>query len=121
MSSFGSASFKVKVDDKAFPAVTLGEDGIPRYSATVFVDSRSDAVYLLNKVAIVTPKRAVGSKAVSLHIDAGSTGTLSVPSDAGELLAYTAALISCTPRGNAVYANAYWIDCEWIISSDITP
>lgn len=121
MSSFGSSSFKVVIDDKFFPGVFMDSDGINRYAATAFFASRAQLVTMLDYVAVVTPKRALGTKNIVLHIDVGTTHTLTVPGHSGQAYVYTAALVKCEPKGYAPWGTFYMADLEFAISSDVTP
>lgn len=110
------------MDQNDFPGVTRDQEGITRYAATILVTGRTNANALMDKIAMVTARRALGSRSVKMHIEVGNTGTLSVPAHAGSLKSYTAAIVKCDPVADGRYtAGYYWMDCEWIIESDITP
>lgn len=121
MSSFGTTQFRVHLDDKYFPSPFMDSDGSNHYQATVLVESRAAIKALMDAVAIVTPKRALGTKTTVFHFEVGDDDTLTVPGHAGQLYSYAAVLIKCEPKGYGVWGAFYTADCEWLLAGDITP
>jgi hypothetical protein len=123
LSSFSGVNFRVLGDQNGFyPLIVRDQDGAPRYKATIRLSSPSDYAALADAVSMVTVKRALGTFAYSVEIEAGpAPASLVVPINAKNLGTFTALLTAFSPRAFGRNVNDIRADAEWLILSDITP
>lgn len=122
MSSFGSAAFKVYPDNGRWPLPSHDSDGTAHYRADVALESAAAYAALADALCLVTVKRALGSFAVAVQVDAGpGSDTLTVPTRLGTAQAFTAVLVGFTPQASGRVVEQYKASCDWVILSEVTP
>lgn len=126
MSSFGSVSFRVKVDSDGFwPAPSRQSDGSVSYKADIVLSGASAQVNMQDAVTRGTVKPVAGLSICNYHVEAGiGPRPLVVPGYRGVLRTYPVAILtSFDSLGSGEFSGdpMFWASAEWILISDITP
>lgn len=128
MSSFQGTEFRIVTFQGRWPLITRDEEGVPRYRATIRMETEGAYKALADLVVQAQPVMALGAfigKVRVLRKRLSTTvaeGDLIVPIRKSELGAFTAVLTSFVPETFGRRANLFEADAEWIITStDITP
>lgn len=96
MASFAGVPFKVVPNNGFFPNV-IEDEGVSRYSCDVIFTSLANRNNMASKVTVHTEKRSIGTKSVTIRLDAGyGSGSLVVPAYGGTTTTKTAVLKSMT-------------------------
>lgn len=128
MSSFQAHEFRLLSFRGQWPMISRDQDGVPRYRATIRIESETNYKLLADLAVQAQPVMALGAfigKVRVLRKKNTSTvaeGDLIVPIRKGELGTFTAVLVSFVPKTFGNRNQTFDADAEWIITSaDITP
>lgn len=96
MASFAGVAFSVVPNGNFFPN-PVEDEGITRYSCDAIFLSLAARNNMASKVTIMTEKRSIGTKSVTIRIDSGyGSGSLVLPRYGGSSTTKTAVLRSMT-------------------------
>lgn len=97
MSSFAGVSFRVVPSGTFFPSMEEDDTGVTRYSCDVVFMNRADRNAMASKVTLATEKVSLGTKSVTVRINAGyGAASLIVPSYGGTTITKQAILRAMT-------------------------